>query len=208
MVDIPFLKRLWPTKRQSTASDASHADQEVETWDQFAGRGNSRALLEQKAAVISELIRMSADIPFDLAQSFAEIVPNIQLNVEQKNRSRLEAVAFALRIVDELSSLHLESDQRDTLMTNIKKNLCEIFCNDIFFPDQFYAFVQEKYEDYGSYKRWSETDPGTGITLFWEYQRRQAHIIGIGKNALYNTMFGALLAEHINRWGIYDLLRP
>jgi len=208
MVDIPFLKRMWPTKRQSKAPVTPLSDDGIEQWEQFAGQGNSPRLLEQKATVIAELIRMSADLPFDLAESFQEETPSIKLNVEQKHRSRLEAVAFALRIVDELSSLCLSGDQRNILMTAIESILAETFCNDIFLPDQFDAFIQEKYEDYGSYKRWSDTDPGTGITLFWEYERRQAHIIGIGKSALYNTMLGALLAEQINRWGIRNLLSP
>ena len=179
-------------------------DDQIEQWDHFRGRPNTEAVLREKAQIVAELVKISADIPFDIAREVEAATP---LRIEQRHRSRLEGIAFGLRIADELAKRNLPPEQVDFLLTKAEHRLSSEFCNDLLLPQQFANFLNEKYEDYGSYKRWSENDPGTGVTLFWEYARRQAHMIGVGKSAIYNTLMTTMLLRTIVRWGLDNLLK-
>ena len=99
---------------------------------------------------------MTADAADDQIEEVEAATP---VKIEQRHRSRLEGIAFGLRIVDELAKRSLPPRQVDFILTAAEDRLAAEFCNDLLLPEQFAAFLNEK---------WTDTDPGTGVTLSWE----------------------------------------
>jgi hypothetical protein len=115
---------------------------EIQTWEMFRGKANSAGVLDERADLITKLILQSADCGVTVAQMFRDQVPEITLNEEQFHRSRLESVGFALSVIDEMASRYSAPAIREELLDRIEENLSAQFADDLFLPDQFYAFIQ------------------------------------------------------------------
>ncbi len=44
-------------------------------------------------------------------------------------------------------------------------------------------------------------------TLFWEYAKKVVDILGVGKDAVFNTLLTSLLMRSLVRWNVPELLQ-
>jgi hypothetical protein len=74
-------------------------------------------------------------------------------------------------------------------------------------PKNFFEILNKRYEEYSHYQEWLPKE-GTSAkgTLFWEFGKKVATILGVGKSAHFNALLTLSLLKSFKLWELHKLL--
>jgi len=159
--------------------------QNKKLWEQFKNKGNNSNILVEKAKAITPFV-----IGFaieDTKRLFEELEKDKERKIDNKFGEVLfEMVLFYLHFIDRTAFQYLKVEQRNTfidaLFIEIREQLSRIHESGIE-ATQFRSGFGEAYNarqiEYGKYKKmFAEKDEGTKDTLFWEFGKKIAGVLG------------------------------
>jgi hypothetical protein len=175
-------------------------------WTRYSGRPNTTELIREKAQVVAKLISMLLDTGESLAPKM--LIPPPEFGAREKILAKAEIAAYCLYIVDNFAFKLLSPSERDELMSTLEEhtieNLGEMGMN----RSEFVSLVQARYAEYSTYKKWvAKPDESSKGTLTWEFAKKVAAILGLGKHALFNVALSTLIGEHLKRIDLPTLLK-
>lgn len=75
-------------------------------------------------------------------------------------------------------------------------------------PETFGECLDERLAEYAGYRKWLPAkDESAGGTLFWEFGKKIADIVGIEKDAVFNVLITNVLMQSLAEWRLAELLR-
>ena len=172
-------------------------------WTMYSGRPNTAELLREKASVVAELIAMSLDSGETLAPTYST-----GFGERETLLAKAETSAYWLHIVDIYAFRLLSPSERDVLMSALEEGIVGRLREMGMDRSEFLNLIQTRYAEYPTYKKWvaKEGESAKG-TLNWEFAKKIAVILGVGKNALFNVQLSILLLRHLNRMELPTLLK-
>lgn len=172
-------------------------------WKMFEGRSNTEDLLREKAAVVGTLITMS----FDAAEGLASEM-KFTFGVKEAVSAKAETSALWLHIVDRHYAFKLLSpNERDVFMSALEADIIEKLRSLGIDRPKFLDLLQARYAEYSGYKFAPENEQGNSKgTLLWEFDKKVAAILGVGKSAIFNEMLSVLLLRQLARWDLHTLI--
>ena len=172
-------------------------------WTKYSGRPNTTELIREKAWVVAELIAMLLDAGESLAPSFSA-----EFGAREKILARAEASAYWLYVVDNFAFRFLSPSERDEFMSTLEESAIEKLGEMGMNRSEFVSLVQARYAEYSAYKKWvAEPDESSKGTLNWEFAKKVAAILGVGKNALFNTTLSIMMLRQLKRIDLPTLLK-
>jgi hypothetical protein len=177
----------------------------LQPWPLYAGKPNTAELLREKAYAVAEVIANVLDSAEVLTRAF----PSAEFGERERLLAGAETAAYWLHIVDRYFAFPLLSpSDRDTfnsaLIENIAAKLREIGID----RSEFLNLLQARYAEYTAYKEMVETKGESAKgTLNWEFAKKVAAILGVGKNALFNVYLSLMMMRHLERANLAALLK-
>jgi hypothetical protein len=191
--------------------ERGEADSEpIPLWAYFHGKSNTAPVLFEKAKVVTHLIDtvwsdgliLSAPIRAQDANSLG------RFEEDQARRVIAENAALFLRIVDEIAFSALGAD----LAEEFSEALADFVRRDVqgrgVQPESFAQCLNERLAEYADYSKWVPTKGESAKgTLFWEFAKKVADIVGIGRSALFNLLLTSSILETLTMWRLSELLK-
>jgi hypothetical protein len=175
-------------------------------WENFRGKPNTAALLMEKAHVVAALIAQDWDTGLTIASGMRDKNPQIRLGEVESRQARAETAALLLRLVDEIARAHLGRGDRDRFMDTLEADVAMALRDKGLEPSAFTKLLQERYTEYGNYRKWVSKEGAKG-TLLWEFAKKVASILGVGRNALFNRLLAWSILRSLERWELPVLLQ-
>ncbi len=202
----------WKPENGSTGQngDDTVKSDAVRLWACFRGEKNTTPVLCEKAKVLTSLIdsvRNDALILSLPMRNRDETSPK-RLEEEHARRVILENAALFIRIADEiaLSALgcELSNEFIDTLIEFVMSDLQGRGLD----PTTSAETLKARFGEYAGYAKWvpvkGESARGT---LFWEFAKKVAHVLEVGKSAVFNTFLTNVLLRSLTKWQLPELLQ-
>ncbi|MGO9123580.1 MAG: hypothetical protein ACLP6G_01695 [Terriglobales bacterium] len=182
----------------------------IPLWAYFYGKHNSAPVLYEKAKVITSLIDTVWTDELILATPIRAQDRNswVRLDEAQVRGIIAETAALFIRIVDEIAFSAL-SDESSIELTEA---LIEFVGRDLqgrgVQPAAFAELLKERLTEYAGYPKWvfgkGESAKGT---LFWEFGKKVASVLGIGKSTVFQMILANVLLRSLADWRLAELLR-
>lgn len=168
--------------------------EEQDLWKSFRGRGNSDAVLAEKAKILSAIM-------VDWARTGTlQLIEHLEKDAKDKNPKDkfaevfMEVVILYIHFADRMAFQLLETPQRDFFMDALMDEVTDIFSESQPTKQekvQFSAIIgniyNERQNEYGNYKMEAAENEGLGGTLFWEFSKKIADIFGFEKDIITMT---------------------
>jgi len=178
-------------------------------WAYFDGMHNSSTVLYEKARVVASLIDMEWSGVLILAGPARTQDKNSwnRLEEEQARSIISETAALLIRIVDEIAFSALGAESSDKFV----EALIEFVARDLqgrgIEAVTFAELLKERLAEYAGYPKWvPKGDEGVKGTLFWEFGKKVADIMGIGKDPVFNLLLANMLMRSLADWHLPQLL--
>lgn len=197
-------------RERGEADSLGDGDDEL-AWDPFAGVENTKDVLKLKAEITFELLRMSLDLGELVALAMLETghLPKTAITAQNRLLATVETAAFILRLILEMAANVLRcEDKLFVFMTEleglVKRHLTAIGYG----AEGFAELLKRRYPEYLRYRKWvAGADESVAGTLFWEFGKRLADVLGIGRHPYFQFSFAELMLGQIRGWGFAALLR-
>ena len=179
-------------------------------WIYFQGKPNTAPVLFEKAKIITRLIdTIWSDGLILSAPIRGRDVNSVgRLEEDQARKVISENAALFLRIVDEIAFLALGADLSDEFMDALIAFVERDVTGRGVQPELFAKCLKERRTEYADYSRWVPTKNESGKgTLLWEFAKKIADIVGIGGNAIFNSLLTYSLVEMLATWRLRELLQ-
>lgn len=182
----------------------------IPPWAYFHGKSNTASVLCEKAKVVAHLIDTTWNDALVLSAPIrAECTgPRARLEEEQARRIMAENAALFLRIVDEVSFSALGAELSDKFIETLAEFVALELQGRGLKAENFAGVLKERLAEYAGYLKWV---PGRGEsakgTLLWEFAKKVADILCIGKSALFSLLLSNVLLESLTEWRLPELLR-
>jgi hypothetical protein len=181
--------------------------EQQELWANFSGRQNTASVLHEKANVVAYLIQTNLDCALRLAEPIANQNPRVILGEQQAIQVRTETAAFLLRPVLEIASGCLRCEEFDTFSRALAQSVTRVMEFEGVEPSGFNELLLERLREYDNYHKWlPEKEEGSAGTLFWEFGKKVATILGVGKNAAFQIILANLIMKSLKNWQLHQLL--
>ena len=201
----------WKSDDAGVATEQSEADGEpAPLWAYFQGRDNTAPILFEKAKVVARLIDSvwSDGLVLSAPIKAQDTGSPGRLEEDQARRVIAENAALFLRIVDEIAFSAMGADLSDEFIDA----LIEFAAKDVqgrgVQPGTFAECLDERLAEYAGYRNWLPAkDESARGTLFWEFGKKIAEIIGIGRDAVFNLLLTNTILNTLATWQLRDLLQ-
>jgi hypothetical protein len=170
--------------------------EEQDHWESFRGKGNSNEGLAEKAKILAAVI-----VDWTRAGTL-QLIEYLEKDAEdQKPKDKfveifLESVILYVHFADRIASQLLKTNQRDFFMNALINEVTNIFSESQPTEEQkelatsiIGDLYNERQSEYGNYKMAAEENEGLGSTLFWEFGKKIANIVGFERDTI--TVFQA-----------------
>ncbi len=166
----------WPFKKNPP---------EIGLWDAFAGRGNSRDVLIEKAGKLAPVLvawtRLTTGSLIDFCEKDSR-----QVNVRSKTPVvAFEVLLFYLHMTDRISQRHLDRDRAHFFMDTLLPQTRNLLAEDEKNATGLHSFAGELRDMYNdrqleySYYRFGPVGEGSlKGTLLWEFDKRISELLG------------------------------
>lgn len=177
-------------------------------WSYFHAKKNTESVLREKADLIARLVEKSWDSGLIFAAALRDQKPDISLEVAEAKCVWSETAALFVRVIYELASKALTEQELEVFIDAILVSLTNRLENKGIQSSDFNKLLDERLEEYRAYLKWfPEKDESYANTLFWEFGKKVATILNVGKNALFLTLLANLILKSLKDWQLIDLLR-
>jgi len=182
---------------------------EIEVWPEYLGKPNSQPILREKANIVSRLIEIAIDVGMIAKSLVEESGSASQHTPDLSLRAEAETAALLLLIIDEMASRSLLYRDKAYFMTQLGGFVGQLIEQRGLLEASVFAKLSEaRRVEYANYEKWIAEEGQTAKgTVLWEYAKKVALALGIGRNALFNMTLSILLAKQIRRWNVVELLR-
>jgi hypothetical protein len=113
-----------------------------------------------------------------------------------------------IRVVDEVAFRELGAELSDEFMEALVDFVRRDLKGKGIQPAAFAELLKERLSEYAGYPKWvfgkGESAKGT---LFWEFGKKVAVVLGIGNSALFQVILTNVLMESLSDWRLPELLR-
>jgi len=178
----------------------------IPLWAYFSGKSNSAPVLYEKAKVVTYLIDMSWRDALILAGPIRSSC--VRWEEEQARSIISETAALLIRIVDEIAFSAMGAEWSDEFMEALIEFVGQDLQGRGIQPATFAELLNERLTEYAGYPKWvaGKGEAAKG-TLFWEFGKKVAAVLGIGKSALFQVILTNGLIESLAEWRLPELLR-
>jgi hypothetical protein len=174
-------------------------------WTSFGGRGNSSLILYEKARVVTSLVEMIWDSGLVLAVAKDS---QIRLGEDEARSVFSETAILFIRLLDEIAFGALGAELSDEFMDSFAECVGRALEEKGVPPDRFVELLRDRMAEYSGYTKWiPEKGGGSRGTLFWEFGKRIADIVGIGRSAIFNVLLTNVLMGSLVDWRLAELLQ-
>jgi hypothetical protein len=189
-----------PTNNEMPASDS------IPLWSYFRGRGNSASVLFEKAKVVTSLVEMVWNSGLILVASADD---QIRLTEDHARCVFSETGILFVRMLDEIAFGALGAELSEEFMDDFIESVARALESKGVQPERFAELLSERIVEYAGYAKWlPEKGEGSRGTLFWEFGKKIADIVGVGKSAVFNILLTNVLMQSLSEWQLAELLRP
>jgi hypothetical protein len=205
-----LVQGLSATPMADTKNDESADKNDEVHWEMFYGQPNRRALLEEKAKIVTRMIIEVCDtgpwVATALENAHFEL-PALRLGDEEVRQAYAETAALLLSLVDRIAFRVLGSEKRDIFFDALEAGVTGALQDKGVEPRSFQTLLGKRYEEYSHYQKLvSGPDEGAKGTLMWEFGKKVAAILGIGPNAIFQTQLSLHLGKQLKSWNLNELL--
>jgi hypothetical protein len=179
-------------------------------WAYFHGKDNTAPVLFEKAKVVASLIDSvwSDGLVLSAPIRTQDISSKGRLEDDQARRVIAENAALFLRIVDEIAFTAMGADLSDGFIDALMEFVAKDALGRGVDPETFARCLDERLAEYAGYRKWlpAKGESARG-TLFWEFGKRIADIIGIGRDAVFNLLLTHTIMNTLAMWQLHELLK-
>jgi hypothetical protein len=179
-------------------------------WVYFCGKPNSQPVLYEKAKVLTSLIEMVWSTALILAAPLRDHEKGSCIRLEQEQARSIisETAALLIRVVDEVAFSALGPESSDEFMEAPVEFVGLDLQGRGVQRATFAQLLEERLTEYAGYRKWV---PGRGEntkgTLFWEFGKKVADIVGVGNDPVFNVLLTNVLMRSLAEWRTAELLR-
>jgi hypothetical protein len=190
----------------TATSDDEPTDEDP--WEYFRGIPNTKALLEEKAKLVADLIIASCNAGLVIAAEIKDTInPDIRWAEEEARQAAAETAAFLLSLIDRPAFNFLGSKNRDVFMEAVEVGVFDSLQDKGVDPKNFFEILNKRYEEYSHYEEWLPKEgKGAKGTLFWEFGKKVATILCVGRSAHFNDLLTLSLLKSFRLWELHKLL--
>lgn len=157
---------------------------------------------------MARLVETAWDCGLVLATTLKEQNPEIRLGDAERQQVRTETATLLVFVVLEIASTVLDFEGLRAFRELLLELVTVLLKSKGEEPSALCDLLQERLVEYAAYPKWVPTnDDSAKDTLFWEFGKKVAAILGVGKNALYQVLLTNLLLESIASWQLRELLK-
>jgi hypothetical protein len=173
-------------------------------WNMYRGRPNNGELLQEKALIVAEIISIILESGEQLAAPWST-----KFGKAEALLARAEISAYWLHIVDKYFAFRLLSPSgRNTFMSTLEQNIAEKLRGIGLDRSAFLDLLQARYAEYAAFKEMVPKDGESAKgTLNWEFAKKVAAVLGIGKSALFNMTLSIKMLRHLRNAELGTLLK-
>jgi len=185
---------------KSTTGDIAHV------LEYFRGKPNTKAVLEEKAKVVTILITSNCDYGSALASALKDNNPAIRLGEGQEREAFAETAVVLLSVLDR-TAFQFMGMERDPFMDALEAGVARALQDKGMAQDTLGELLSRRYEEYAHYLKWlpDEGESASG-TLFWEFSKKIATTLNVGPDPVFNLNLTNGLLQAILSWKLNELL--
>ena len=113
-----------------------------------------------------------------------------------------------IRVLDEIAFGALGAELSEEFMDAFVESIGRALESRGVQPERFAEVLSDRIAEYSGYAKWvPEKGESSRGTLFWEFTKRVADVMGIGKSAFFNLLLTNVLMQSLAEWRLAELLR-
>lgn len=159
--------------------------QEQGLWQRFKGKGNTEDVLNEKAKMLAAAVMDFSHMGVSRLIEYFTKDKKANLSKDQIEEVLFESIIFYLHFVDRTAFQSLKVEQRNFFMNIFVNDVINIFLEDkqdkeqkLQLNDIIHDTYNERQIEYGNYKKLVPEDSKFGGTLFWEFSKKIANVLG------------------------------
>lgn len=154
-------------------------------WQRFQGKSNTEDILTEKAKMLAATIMDFSHMGVSNLIEYFVKDKKTNLSKDQIEEVLFESVIFYLHFVDRTAFQSMKMEQRNFFMNIFVNDVINIFLEDQpnkdkrpELNDTIHDVYNERQVEYGNYKKLVPEDGKFGGTLFWEFSKKIANVLG------------------------------
>lgn len=194
----------------------STSQEPPDLWKHFRGMDNSDAVLEKKATLLGiMMVDWSREAVKQLIEKFLK---NSHVKKDFKDKTGdliIEAILLYVHFADRIAFAVLEPKKRDIFIDKLMDTVIAVLLDserDENKKSVFKMVITDTYNkrqtEYSKYKIEVPEGQGLGGTLFWEFTKKVAEILGCKDDVLVMTYAQVGIVGRIKFFQIPQLLKP
>ena len=177
-----------------------------EMWEAFRGQPNTDKLFRQKADVVSRLIEMALDTGLFVAEELKKTTSTIN-TTDSATAVMAETAGVLLHVADRIALSTLPARERDVFIDSLEQAVGEKLQVHGYSCDAFTKLLPPRYAEYAHYQDLTLDIDHPKRAVFWEFTKKIAFEMGVGKSGVFNVMVSNLLVKQLHRWNLTGLLK-
>jgi tetratricopeptide (TPR) repeat protein len=167
-------------------------------WGFFRGKANTKAVLREKAAVVTHLIIERCDAGIALVTGLRDKFPDTRFGEDELRQAQSEIAALLIYLVDRSASglLGAKDEAFEIFMDALANDVAGALRKKGVDSDSFWELLSKRYEEYRHYqiRSWEENENKKG-ELFWEFGKTVSTALCGFEHPVFGISLATLMLE-------------